>query len=142
MDAAVLGDRLLEGTQKPLLGPGSPSLQSQHWESSKVLGRLAFCEMLSQYPRSAFQGLCGGHQRGSAAVCDPDPPRPFARSRYYGECIRYGDSKTLRRTLWYHYFKGKASTKSPQIVKTTTVVKHYGIECRSGFCTEGSYYDF
>ena len=24
MDAAVLGDRLPEGTQKPLLGPGSP----------------------------------------------------------------------------------------------------------------------
>ena len=27
IDAAVLGDRLPEGTQKPLLGPGSPSLQ-------------------------------------------------------------------------------------------------------------------
>ena len=27
MDAAVLGDRLPEGTQKPLLGPGSPFLQ-------------------------------------------------------------------------------------------------------------------
>ena len=30
MDAAVLGDRLPEGTRKPLLGPGSPSLQCQH----------------------------------------------------------------------------------------------------------------
>ena len=45
MDAAVLGDRLLEGTRKPLLGPGSPSLQVQHLESSKVLAGLAFCEM-------------------------------------------------------------------------------------------------
>ena len=30
MDAAVLGDRLPEGTQKPLIGPGSPSLQCRH----------------------------------------------------------------------------------------------------------------
>ena len=37
--------------------------------------------MLSQYPQSAFQGFCGDHQKGSAAVCDPNPPRPFARSR-------------------------------------------------------------
>ena len=66
----------------PLLGPGSPSLQCQHCESSKVLAELAFCVMLSQYPRSAFEGLCRGHQRGSAAVCDPNPPRPFARSRF------------------------------------------------------------
>ena len=28
-------------------------------------------------PRSAFPGVLG-HQRGSAAVCDPNPPRPFA----------------------------------------------------------------
>ena len=25
--------------------------------------------------------IWGGHERGSAAVCDPNPPRPFARSR-------------------------------------------------------------
>ena len=30
MHAAVLGDRLPEGTQTPLLGPGSPSLQCRH----------------------------------------------------------------------------------------------------------------
>ena len=30
MDSAVLGDRLPEGTQKPLLGPGGPSLQCRH----------------------------------------------------------------------------------------------------------------
>ena len=33
-----------------------PALRSQ---SSKVLAGSAFCEMPSQYPRSAFQGLCG-----------------------------------------------------------------------------------
>ena len=36
-------------------------------------------------------------------------------------------------------FKGKLSSKSLQIVKTTAVVKHYGIECRSVFSTEGSF---
>ena len=43
-----------------------------------MLAVLAFFEMLSQYPRSASQGLCRDEQRGSAAVCDPNPPRPFA----------------------------------------------------------------
>ena len=46
-----------------------------------MLAGLVFCEMLSQYPQSAFQGsprVAGG---GSAAVGDPNPPRPFARSR-------------------------------------------------------------
>ena len=80
MDAAALGDRLPEGTQKPLLGPWSPSMQCRHRESSKVPAGLAFCEMLSQYPQSAFQGSAGV-SRGSAAVCDPHPPRPFARYR-------------------------------------------------------------
>ena len=44
-----------------------------------MLAGLAFCEMLSQYPRSCFSGARGGHQRRSVAVCDPNPPRPFAR---------------------------------------------------------------
>ena len=47
-----------------------------------MLAGLASCEILSQYPQSAFQGLCAGHERGSAAVCDPNPPRPFARYRF------------------------------------------------------------
>ena len=46
-----------------------------------MLAGLAFCEMLSQYPQSAFQGFSGGHQRRSQAVCGPNPPRPFARYR-------------------------------------------------------------
>ena len=58
------GNRLPERIQKPFLSPGSPSLQCQYQESSKVLAGLAFCEMVSQYSRSVFQGLCGGHQRG------------------------------------------------------------------------------
>ena len=54
-----------------------------------MLAGLVFFEMLSQYPQSAFQGLCRGVQRGSAAVCDPNPPRPFAR---------YGDRALLLGT--------------------------------------------
>ena len=61
MDAAVPGDRLLEGTLKCLLRPGSRPLQRWHWGSSKVLAGLAFLnfEMRSQYPQSAFQGSVG-----------------------------------------------------------------------------------
>ena len=84
MDAAVLGDRLPKGHQK--LAQAAPLCSAgieRERESSKVLAGLAFCEMMSQYPRSAFQGLCGGHQRRSVAVCDPNPPRPFARCRFY-----------------------------------------------------------
>ena len=47
-----------------------------------MLAGLAFCEILSQYPRPAFQGFCRGDQRESAAVCNPNPPRPFARYRF------------------------------------------------------------
>ena len=83
MDAAVLGDRLLEGTHKPPPWPRQPLFAVPALRELEMLAGLAFCEMLSQYPRSAFQGLCGGHQRGSAAVCDPNPPRPFARYREY-----------------------------------------------------------
>ena len=35
----------------------------------------------SPWPKEAFQGFCGGCQRGSAAVCNPNHPRPFARYR-------------------------------------------------------------
>ena len=81
MDAAVLGEGLPEVTQKPCLGPCSLSLQCRHRESLKVGAGLAFCEMLSRYPQSAFQGFSGSLRGGSAAVCDPNPARPFARSR-------------------------------------------------------------
>ena len=51
-----------------------------------MLAGLAFCEMLSQSPRSAFQGL-SGVARGSATVCDPNPLRPFARNRERVRCF-------------------------------------------------------
>ena len=46
-----------------------------------MLAGLAFSEMLSQYPQSAFQGVLRRSLGGSAAVCELNPPRPFARSR-------------------------------------------------------------
>ena len=51
-----------------------------------MLVGLVFCEMLSQYPQSAFRVLRGS-PGGSAAVCDPNPPRPFARSKIFGSYI-------------------------------------------------------
>ena len=55
-------------------------------------------------------------------------------------------SKNFATAIVQHYhghfestvFKRKLSSKSLQIVKTTAVVKHYGIERRSVFSTEGS----
>ena len=61
----------------PLLGPGSASIE----RARKYLQGVSICEVLSQYPRSAFRGLCSGHQRRSAAVYDPNPPRPFVHCR-------------------------------------------------------------
>ena len=55
-----MGDRQLEVTHKP------------------------FCEMLAQCPQSAFQGVSGGRQGGLAAVCDPNPTRPFVQ---YGQIV-------------------------------------------------------
>ena len=74
------GGQTAGGHPKPFLGPGSLSLRCRHWESSKGLARLAFCEMLSQYPQSSSQGF-SRDRRGWAAACDPDPLRPFARTR-------------------------------------------------------------
>ena len=54
---------------KNLSRPGLLSLQCRHWESSKVLAGLPFCEMLSHYPQSTFQGvlwgLPGGQQQSA-----------------------------------------------------------------------------
>ena len=78
MDAAVLGGQTAGGDSKtfPRLKP--PLLQCQHWESAKVLAGLVFCEMLSQYSQSAFQGsprVAGGgvssslRPKLSASIC-------------------------------------------------------------------------
>ena len=83
MDVAVLGDRLPEVTRKPFLGSSSLSLQCRHWGSSKVLGGLVLLWDAVTVPTVCLSGFSEGWRGGggSAAVCDPNPPRPFARSR-------------------------------------------------------------
>ena len=65
---------------KSLSSAQAASLCSAGIERARKAG-LACCEMLPQYPQSAFQGFSKG-RRGSAAVCDPNPPRLFARSSF------------------------------------------------------------
>ena len=72
MDAAVPGSRLLEVPQKPFLGSSRLSLHCHHWESSNALAGLVFCEMLSQYPWSAFSGS----PRVARAVSGSLRPKP------------------------------------------------------------------
>ena len=84
MDGAAFGGQTARGHPKagPRPRPQAASLCSAGIERTrKMLAGWAFCEMLSQYAQSAFRGFPGGPQRGSAAVCDPNPPRPFARYR-------------------------------------------------------------
>ena len=75
------GGQTAGGHPKASPRPRQTLYSAGHWEISKVLAGVAFVEMQSQDPQSAFQGLCRGHPRWSAAVCDPNPPRPFARCR-------------------------------------------------------------
>ena len=45
------------------------------------------------------QGLCGGYQRGSAAVCDPNLPCPFARYRFTSIWVAFPDVKASQKML-------------------------------------------
>ena len=58
MDAAVLGDRLPEVTEKPFFAAALCSAGIE--KTRKCFQGEPFCEMLSQYPQSAFQGFSGG----------------------------------------------------------------------------------
>ena len=55
--------------------------------------RVVFCEMPVTVPTVCFSGFSEGRRGGSAAVCDPNPPRPFARSRLFV------DSSAATKTL-------------------------------------------
>ena len=61
----------------------SPPLQRQQWESSKVHAGLVFLRCCHSTHGLLFRGSAGITPGGSAAVCDPNPPRPFARYRTY-----------------------------------------------------------
>ena len=48
-----------------------------------MLAGLSCCEMLSRYPQSVcLSGAVRAHRGLSAAVCDPNPLRPFAQHRF------------------------------------------------------------
>ena len=69
--AASLCSACIERTQKCLQGVC-------------VCAHFVRCCQSTQYPQSAFQGVfrgLPGGGGGSAAACDPNPPRPFARYR-------------------------------------------------------------
>ena len=71
------------------------------------------CDAVTVHPQSAFHGvLQGGHQRGSAAVCDPNPPHPFARYRICWATLKFsrtGESERLacfKGRLEENYLRG------------------------------------
>ena len=66
-----------EASKSGLGGPGRPSSQRQ---SSKVFALLAFSEILSQYPRSAFRGSAGVARRSQ---------QQFATQTLRVNCARY-----------------------------------------------------
>ena len=78
-----MGDRLPEVTQKPFLGSSSLSLQCQHSERArKCLQGWYFVRCRHSTHGLLFRVLRGSPGGGGAvAVCDPNPPRPCARSR-------------------------------------------------------------
>ena len=83
MDAAVLGDKLPEVTQKPFLDPGS------------LLAVPAVRELASACRVSIFSGIFGGRQiEGVSSSLRPKLSRPFARYRlpsFYSRQISLGN---------------------------------------------------
>ena len=78
MNAAVLGDRLTEVTQKPFLG----------------------CEMLSQYPQSPFQGFFGGLPGGMSSSSLRPKPSASICSVLTKVCLRLRNPGFRNRKPW------------------------------------------
>ena len=75
-----LANIMPETTQKPILGPGSRSFCSAGIERNRkrLQGEhLVRCRHSTH--SQLVRGFPGGCRWGSAALCDPNPPRPFAR---------------------------------------------------------------
>ena len=79
-DAAVLGDRLPEVTQKPFPGQAASLCSAGIERARKCLQGYHFVRCCHT-ARSLLSGSSLGVAGESAAVCDPNPPRPSARSR-------------------------------------------------------------
>ena len=72
-----LGDRLPEASPRPRQPPfAAPALR----ELESVC-RVSICWDAITVPTVCFSGVLRGSPEGSAAVCDPNPLRPFARYR-------------------------------------------------------------
>ena len=87
MDAALLGDKLPEVTRNLVTTYQAASLFAVAGieRARKCLQGEHSVTCCHSTCFSAFQGFSGVATRGSAAVCDPNPPRPFARSR--DDCV-------------------------------------------------------
>ena len=72
MDVASSGDRLLEVTQKPFLGPGRLSLCSTGIERDRrCFQDEHVVRLLSQHPLSAFQAFSGVAKGGGSSSLRP-----------------------------------------------------------------------
>ena len=84
--------------------------------------------MLSQYPRSAFQGSAGVTRGGSAAVWDPNPPRPFARCREI--CIKSSRLSALKEENYTLPCRSSMSLKSPWPSTRLEILKTGETHCK------------
>ena len=75
------GDRLPEGTQKPLLRPRQTPFAALALRELESACRVSIFWDAVTVPMVCFSGVLRGSPEGSAAVCDPNPSRPFARKK-------------------------------------------------------------
>ena len=64
MDTAVLGEDCRRAPKRLCSAQAAPFCSAGIERARKCFARISFCEMLSQYPRAAFRGFCGGHRQG------------------------------------------------------------------------------
>ena len=109
MDAAVLGDRLPEGTQKPLLGPGTPPFAVlRELESACRVG--IFWDAVT-VPTVCFSGVLRGSPEGSSSL-RPKPSASICSIFEWGtSAVKSGEllgtsglllKPVVREVLWRH----------------------------------------
>ena len=114
MDAAVLGDRLPEVTQKPFPRLKQPLLQCQHWESSKVLAGLVFFS----------EGRRGGQQQFATQtlrvhLLGLDMRTKCFKSRNRKRCWQTGSRQsTPLSTIRTRYGNSVSTSEATQTCKT------------------------
>ena len=73
MDAAVLGDRLPEGTKKPLLGPGSPLFAAPALRARERACRVCISWDAVTAPMVCFSGVLWGSPEWVSSSLRPKP---------------------------------------------------------------------